>query len=204
MDSKELTIGKGQKQIQQTATTQSQEQYRTGVDAQNRLRNDPQLAARKALVEGRRGAINSGDLRNQKDFVSNAANVAERKRQRDMRANVMKGGVAGLASNYADPTQVALAEKAYSDEFERDSASQTHADLNQYMSETTAMETDLINHNAQIESGIMGTAFGTANNNLQLASQIAAQRASVLPGILGAAIGGASSMLTGSNWFNKK
>ena len=193
-------MGKGQKKLQQQSTARTDEQHRAGVEARERLRNDPALAERRALVSQRRSAINAGDLRNQKDFISNSANVAERKRQRDMRANLAKTGIAGLASNYADPTQIALAERANSDEWERDSAAQTHADMNAYIGQTEAMEADLINHNAQIESGIMTAAFGNSVQNMNLAAQIAAQRASIAPAIIGAAIGGASRIATA--WFN--
>lgn len=130
--------------------------------------------------------------------------MAEREQQRETKQNLTDTGVAGLASNYADPTQIALAKQLNKDEFARDSAAQTEADAKEYIGQTAAMESDIIQSDANIESGIQGTAFGTASNNLQLASQIAAQRASILPGIIGAALGAAGSVATGSNWFQRR
>lgn len=197
-------MGKGQRQLQTTATQQSKEQFAAGTAAQNRMINSPERIARKKLVGDRRSAINAGDLRSAKDFVSNSARVAEREQQRETKQNLTDTGIAGLASNYADPTQIALAKQMNKDEFARDSAAQTEADAKEYIGQTDAMESDIINSDANIESGIMGTAFGTASSNLNLASQIAAQRASILPGILGAALGAGASIAAGSNWFKNK
>ena len=189
--------------MQQTATNRSNEQYAVGKQAQVDLKNNPDFQARKARVAARRASIDAGDLANAKDFVSNRAAVDERKRARDAKANLVKTGVAGIASNYADPTAVALAEKAYEDEWARDSAAQTEFDAKEYMAQTDAMESDIINTGINIDSGIMNAGFGNASTNLQMASQIAAQRASVLPSILGSVISGAAGVAAGSNWFQR-
>lgn len=196
-------MGKGQKQIQQTATQRSTEQYAVGKQGQQDLQNNPDFKARQARVAERRAAIDAGDLANAKDFMSNKAKVAERMRGREARTNLTKTGVAGLASNYANPTQIALADQLYKDEFARDSAAQTEADARDYISQTEAMETDIINTGLGISSNVMNAGFGTANNNLQMAAQVAASRASILPSILGAAIQGGAAVATGSNWFQR-
>lgn len=196
-------MSKGQKAIQDTATQRSTAEYNAGVDARNRLRNDPALLARRALVASRRAAINAGDLRNAKDFIGNSANTAAQESQREAKSNLADTGIAGLAENYADPTRIALSKQVQKDEFARDSAAQTESDAKDYINQTSAMESDLIQTDANIESGVMNTAFGTSQSNLQLAAQIAASRSSVLPSILGAAIGGATSIATGGNWFQR-
>jgi hypothetical protein len=112
-------------------------------------------------------------------------------------------GIAGLASNYADPTQIALADKMNKDEFARDSAAQTESDAKDYIANTENMEQNLIGTETGVDSSIMNSAWGNANANLQTAAQIAASRASILPSILGSAIQGAAGIATGSNWFQR-
>lgn len=197
-------MGKGQKQLQQQATTQSQQQYQTGTQAQQALlAGSPEFNAYKTRVASRRAAIDTGTLAQAKDFISNSANVAAREQQRETKANLTKSGVAGLASNYADPNQIVLADKMNKDEFARDSAAQTEADANQYIGDTTAQEQDIINKEIGVDTSVMNTALGTSTSNLQLASQIAASRASILPSIIGSALGGASSIIAGGNWFQR-
>jgi len=164
--------------------------------------DNPELKARKARVAERRNAIDTGTISDAKDFISNRAAVAERERSREAKMNVTDTGVAGLAANFANPTQIALAKQLYKDEFARDSAAQTETDAKNYMDETDAMERDIISTTLGIDSGIMGTSFGVSQSNQQLAAQIAAQRASVFPSILGAAIGAGAGMITQSNWFS--
>lgn len=196
-------IAKGQKRIQDQAETRSSQQYQDAQAAKQRLLDNPELKARRLRVADRRKAIDSGTIADAKDFISNRAAVAERERSREARSNITDTGVAGLAANYANPTQIALAKQLNKDEFARDSAAQTETDAQNYMNETDAMERDIISTDLGINSGIMGTSFGVSQNNQQLAAQIAAQRASIVPGIIGAAIGGATGILTQSNWFNR-
>lgn len=196
-------MGKGQKELQTKATQRSDEQYATGNAASKRLTDgSEEFKKRKELVARRRKAIDTGTLAEQSDFIGNRANTAERERQRSLRANTLQTGVAGLASNYADPTQIALAEKANKDEFARDSAAQNEADAAAYMAETMGMEDQLINQQIGIDQNMMSSAWGNSNNNMQLASQIAAQRASIMPAILGGAIQAGASMA--GAWFSKK
>lgn len=197
-------MGKGQRQLQDTATRRSAEQYDRGRQAQLDLKNNPEFKALKARLAQRRKHLDTGTVADAKDFVSNRAAVAERKRQRDSKVNLTKTGVAGLASNYANPTQVALADKLYEDEFVRDSAAQTESDFKEYIAQTDAMERDVINTELGIDSGIMNSAFGVSQNSLSQAAQIAASRASILPSLLGGAISGFAGIASNSNWFNRR
>jgi hypothetical protein len=192
---------KGQKRIQQTAETRSAEQYQTGTDAAHRIENNPEVAARRALVQKRRGYIDAGKIGDAEDFVSNRAAIAQRAEQRDMRSNLASTGIAGLASNYADPTQVALADKTNKDEFARDSAATAEDDARKYISDTENMETGLINTELGADQSVMNSAWGSANSNLATAAQVAAARASIMPSILGAAIQGGAAIAAGGNWF---
>lgn len=194
-------MGKGQGRIQREAEQRSRQEYTDGQAAKQRMLNNPELKARKARVAERRKAIDAGDLANAKDFISNRSAVAERERARETRMNITDTGVAGLAANYADPTQIALAKKLYKDEFARDSAAQTEVDARNYIDETDAMERDIISTELGIDSGVMNTSFGVSQSNQTLAAQIAAQRASVVPGIIGSALGEGAGILTQSNWF---
>lgn len=196
-------MAKGQKRIQTTAETRSAQQYDAGNQASQRLQNNPEIAARRARIQKRRGYIDAGKIADAEDFVSNRAAIAKRSEQRDMRANLASTGIAGLAANYADPTQVALADKANKDEFARDSAAQTEQDAKEYMSETNAMEQDLINTETGVDSSIMSNAWGNSNANLQTAAQVAASRASIMPAILGSIISAGASVATQGNWFNR-
>lgn len=197
-------MGKGQKAIQQTATTRSAEQYAAGNDAAKRLVDSPELSALKDRVHTRRAAIDAGDLRGAKDFVGNSANTAAREQDRELKANLTKTGVAGLASNYADPTAVALADQANKDEFARDSAAQNEADAKDYIGQTENMESGIINTETGRDTAIMGNAWGNANSNLNTAAQVAAARSSILPSVLGSVIQGTAGVVEGSNWFQKK
>jgi hypothetical protein len=196
-------MSKGQKQLQQQATDRSAEQNRIGTAAANNVQNNPEVAAQRARVQGRRGYINAGDLADAKDFVSNRANTAAREQQRETKSNLLKTGVAGLASNYADPTQIALADKMNKDEFARDSAAQTESDAANYIADTENQEQGLINTELGASESVMNSAWNSSNQNMGMAAQIAASRASVMPAILGAAISGAAGIATGGNWFQR-
>ncbi len=197
-------MAKGQKKIQDQQTQRSEEQYDTGRAAQKRLVDgSPEFQARKARVGKRRGYIESGTIADDADFASNKQAVAERAEQFGRRQNLLDTGVAGLAANFADPTQVSLAKEAGKEEFGRDSAAQAQEDANNYRRETDAMENDLINTQINVDSGVMGNAFGTSQSQIQLASQIAAQRSSVLPSIIGMALGAGAQVAAGSGWFTK-
>jgi hypothetical protein len=196
-------MSKGQKQLQTTATNRSAEQYQAGTAASQRLQDNPEIAQRRALVQKRRGYIDSGTIGDAADFVSNRAAIANREQQRENKSNLAQTGIAGLASNYADPTQIALADKMNKDEFARDSAAQTESDAKDYIANTENMEQNLIGTETGVDSSIMNSAWGNANANLQTAAQIAASRASILPSILGSAIQGAAGIATGSNWFQR-
>lgn len=195
-------MAKGQGRIQQSAETRSAQEYQATQQARENQRNNPILQARAARVAARRKAIELGTVADDPEFMSNKAAVAQREQQRQNRANLTSTGVAGLASNYANPTLVALNEKARKDEFARDSAYQAHADLAGYMAETNALESDVQNTQLGIEGNIMAQAGGMSMSNQQLAAQIAAQRASIAPALIGAAIGGAAQVA--SAWFMPK
>lgn len=197
-------MGKGQKELQNTATQRSAEQYKAGQDATQRLiTGSPEEQARRKLIADRRHAIDTGTIAQARDFIGNQANTAERERQRQLRSSTAKTGIAGLASNYADPNQIALADQANKDEFARDSAAQNEADAQNYINQTTAMEDQTIGQQIGINQGIAGNAYGNSNSQIGLASQIAAQRASVLPSIIGAAISGAAGIASAgaTSWF---
>lgn len=192
-------MAKGQGRIQNTSEQRSAQEYQATQEARNNQRNNPILKAREARVAARRKAIELGTVADDPEFMSNKSAVAQREQQRRNRANLTSTGVGGLASNYANPTMVAMQEKALKDQFSRDSAYQAHADLAGYMAETNAMEADVQNTQLGIEGNIMAQAGGMSMSNQQLAAQIAAQRASIAPALIGAAIGGAAQVA--SAWF---
>lgn len=189
-------MAKGQESQQKKAEQRSDEQYADGRAAtQRQVAGSPELNARKQLVSDRNKAITSGTISESPDFLSNKAAVAKRAEDYKARLNLTKTGIAGMASNYADPTQVALANKVYEDEFARDSAAQAEDDARNHIAETRAMENDLIQTQINVNSGIMNSAYGVSQSQQQLAAQIASQR-NILPAIIGAAISGASSVAT--------
>lgn len=201
-------MAKNQKRIQQQQEQRSQQQYDTGLSAQKRLIDgSPEFQARQAQLAARNNYIQTGTIADDKNFVSNKDAVAERAMQFERRQNLTDTGIAGLAANYTNPTQIALAKQMSKDEFGRDSAAQTSADAKQYINDTRSMEDNIINQKIGIDSGIMGTAFGASQSQIQLAAQIASQRASVLPGILGMALGAAGQVASGGmagGWFARR
>lgn len=196
-------MGKGQKALQETATTRSNEQYQSAQDAKNRLINNQTLMDFKTRQAARRHAIETGQIADAKDFISNRAAVANRLEQYKTKANLTKTGIAGLASNYTNPNQIALANRLYEDEFARDSAAQAEADAKDYIAQTDANDQSIIALEQGRDAGIMNSSFGFAQNSMSQASQIAAQRASVLPSIIGSAISTGAGIITQSNWFNR-
>lgn len=152
----------------------------------------------------RRNSVETGTIADQADFVHNRTFLADQNAQREAKANLAKSGVAGLAENYADPTQIALAKRVIEDEWARDAASAAEEEAGNYIKETDAMENDLINTQINTDSNVMGSAFGVSQNQQQVAAQIAASRASVLPSILGMALGAGAQIATGAGWFSKK
>lgn len=192
--------------MQQKADKRADEEFAVAKDAQKRLVDgSPEFQAKKVQVAERRNAIDKGTIADRADFIGNKSFVAERNEQRDAKANLAKSGVAGLASNYADPTQIALAKQVIDDEWARDSATQQEQDAANYINETNAMENDIINSEIGTDTNIMSSAFGVSQQQQQTAAQIAASRASILPSILGMAIGAGSQVASAGTtaWFKK-
>lgn len=106
-------------------------------------------------------------------------------------------GVGGLGAAYTNPKALATQNQIMKDELARDSAMQAEEDKRQFISQTNAMENDIIGKKLGVDTSIMGTAFGQSNQNLSQAAQIAAQRASILPGIIGMGLQGASMFMSG-------
>ena len=199
-------MAKGQKELQQKADQRSDQQFATATEAQKRLVDgSPEFQAKKAQVAERRKSVDSGTIAERSDFIGNKSFVAERNAQREAKANLAKSGVAGLASNYANPTQIALAKQVIDDEWARDSATQQEQDALNYINETNAMENDIINAEANADASVMNSAFGVSQAQQDLAARISASRSSVLPAILGAFAGGVSLVATAGTgaWFNR-
>lgn len=160
------------------------------------LEGSPEFKAYQARVAKRRQAIDTGTFANSADFLSNKDAVAQRKATYDATASLKPTGLGALALNKVNPAAVADQERVRRDEFARDSAMQAESDKRGFIGETNAMESDIIGKKLGVDTTIMGAAFGQSNYNQSLAAQIAAQRASVLPSIVGGAISGVTGMFS--------
>lgn len=189
-------MGKQQKEIQQTATSRSDQQYNDAQAAKDRMLNSPEMKAYAARTAKRRTAIDTGTFANAADFLSNKDAVAQRKATYDATASLKPTGLGALALNKVNPAAVADQARVRTDEFARDSALQAESDKRGFIGETQAMESDILGKKLGVDSTIMGASFGQSNYNSSLAAQIAAQRASVLPSIIGGALGAAGSMFS--------
>jgi hypothetical protein len=187
-------LGKGQKELQKTATEQSKQDLVTAKAASDRLINNPQLKALEERTAADRTAIDNGTFQNSSRFSSNRDAVAQRIAQRNGSMSLARTGFGALGARYADPNQLAQQDNILRDENARDIALQAEEDARTFKNQTYLNEDNLINKRVGIDSGIMATAYGQSNYNFSQAAQIASQRASILPGILGAAISGAATV----------
>lgn len=191
------TIAKGQKQLQDTATKRSDEQYAVGKQAQqNLITGTPEMKADEQRVATRRATINSGDYLNAKDFYGNKDRLAEQQKIRDNVKSLTPTGAGGLALPYANATQIALADKVSNDEFARDQAAQNESDIRDYNAQTDAMEQNLINRQIGVNQSVMGEGFQQANINHQEAAQIARDRSASIMQLAGMALGGFANLAT--------
>lgn len=183
-------MAKGQKALQTTATTRDAEQYGTAKEAQSRLvEGSQEFKDYSARTADRRKTIEDGTFAESKDFLSNRDAVAARKSQRDASLNMADTGFGALGARYADPNQLAITNAITKDEFARDSAMQAEADKRAFVGQTEAQENDVVNKRIGVDSSVMSAGFNQANYNFSQAAQIAATRASLVPGLIGAALG---------------
>jgi hypothetical protein len=109
--------------------------------------------------------------------------------------NMASTGVGGLGAAYVNPKQLADQNQIMKDEFARDSAMQAEEDKRQFIGQTQLQESDIIGKKLGVDTTVMGGAFGQSNYNFSQAAQIAAQRASVLPGLAGGLLGGIAGFI---------
>lgn len=173
-------------------------------EQQARARADQDRAAAQAAREplrqriaARRKAIDAKDFDNAPDFIGNKHISAERNKVLENTANLTQTGIAGLGSQYANPDTVAMAAKLLKDRMAQVTGGQFEEDVNTYIRDTGNQETDLANADAGMYTSMYNTETQRAMSNQQLWTQIAMQRASVLPSLIGAGIGGVSGMFTG-------
>lgn len=149
-------------------------------------------------IAARRKAIDSHDFDHAPSFVGNSAITAERNKRMENEANLTQTGIAGLSSQYASPDTVAMASKLLKDRMAQNTGAQFESDVGDYIRGTDAQEADLANADAGMYSNFYGDEQSRAWQNQQLAAQIAMQRASVLPSLVGAGIGGLATVFTGA------
>lgn len=182
----------------------SAERHAQNQEAEARRRADEDRSSARAAREplrqriaARRKAIDAKDFDNAPDFIGNKHIAAERNKVLENTANLTQTGIAGLASSYANPDTVAMAAKLLKDRMAQTTGGQWEGDVNQYIQQTGAQETDLANADAGMFTNFYNTETQRAHNNQQIWTQIAMQRAAVLPSLIGAGIGGVAGMFTG-------
>jgi len=178
-----IFMAKGQKKLQNEASANAQQAQASTVAAETRLASDPLAEQRRIRIAARRKAITDGNVRDAPEFMSNAANVAERQRMRGLRTSLAPTGAAALGAAYASPEALASQNAVLNDSFDRDASAQAESDYRDY--------------SANVNSTILGNASQRSLSWQQIAAQIAAQRASVVPGLIGAGLGAGGSALSG-------
>lgn len=191
-------MAKGQKALQNTAKARDKENYETARQAQQRLVDgSPEFKAFADRTAGRQKTIDDGTFADSKEFLSNRDAVAARASQRNAAVNMADTGYGAVGARFADPNQLAITNAIMKDEFARDSAMQAESDKRGFIAQTEQQQNDVVNKKIGIDSNVMASGFNQSNYNFSQAAQIASTRASLVPGLIGAAVGGASSVLGG-------
>lgn len=190
-------MAKGQKKLQDQATQRSNEQYASGQQAQNDLRNSPEVAAWQARVKGMRDTINSGNYLNDKNFASNKSRLIDQKNQRESMLSLNPSGAGAMALSNANPNEVAQQRMIADDAFARDQTAQTEQDVRDFRANTDAQEGAIIDYKTGVNTNLMNTGYSNANQNWSNAFQVSQARAANNPWrqAMGAAIQGAVGML---------
>lgn len=186
-------MGKGSAQRH----AQNQEQQRLNQEREDRERARLAREPLRQRIAARRRSIDKKDFDNAPDFIGNKQISAERNKVLENTANLTQTGIAGLGSAYANPDTVGMASKLLKDRMAQVTGGQWESDVNDYIRDTGAQETDLANADAGMYSQFAQYNGQQAFNQQQLWTQIAMQRASVLPSLIGAGIGGVAGMFTG-------
>lgn len=151
----------------------------------------------RARVQARRHAIATHDYDHAPDFIGNNNIAAERNKRMENQADLTSTGIAGLGTAYASADSVAMAAKLLKDRQAQVTGGQFEEDVNNYIRGTDAEEKDLANADAGMYSGFSESENARAMENQRIATQIAMQRAQVIPSLIGAGIGGAAGMFQG-------
>lgn len=191
-------MAKGQKKLQETATARDKEDRESATAARERLIDgSPEFKAFADRTTANRKTIDEGTFADSKDFLSNRDAVAARTSQRKAQINMADTGYGAVGARYADPNQLAITNAIMDDEFARDSAMQAESDKRDFITQNKMDQSDVVNKKIGVDSTVMGSGFNQSNYNFGQAAQIASSRASLVPGLIGTAIGGFSSVYGG-------
>lgn len=181
------------KKTEKAEAKQRQMQFEA-EQADAKKRADAAREPMRMRINARRKSIDNKDYANNTDFINNTSIAAQANQQIQNQANLQDTGIAGLASSYADPTQVAMGARLIKDKMAQNSGMQYESDVKDFVRETSAMETDMMNSETGYYSNLSGQAAGQAFQNQNLAAQIAMQQSSWLPQAIGMGLQGFSSV----------
>ncbi len=172
------------------AEAQRQQQYNTIQQG------TPESRAYAARIAQRRASIDSGNISGASDFISNAQNRAELNRKYEGALNATPTGVGAIGRNYANPKEAALQSEMLGAYRARDNETGLENDWNQYIGQTEQMETGQLGRQDGINSLLLNESGQRQQSYLERAQAAAARRSQFWSGIIGAGIGGATSIAT--------
>lgn len=127
-------------------------------------------------------------------FKYDLADPGRRAKVREANLNLQPTGAFALGAQGANPQALAMARLRLNDQMDQDDAENYEGAVNNYMGEIKGMNADLANFDYSRNNALLGNAMNRWQAATRQWGDTANQMGSVLPGILGGALGAAGSI----------
>ncbi|GEM_PF-6445110 len=192
-------MAKGQKAFQNQQQQYAQQAATNSQAANDRLtQGTPEEQARRARVATRRKAIDSKKFGELPDFVPTFGAPAERQRRREALTSLTPTGATAMGFANANPTALAQMKMNMQDEFDRDAGLAYEQDVKNYIQDTDDMEMGIIRQRTDVDNSLLNSNNSRLMGHSQLQGQMASQRGSWLPSLIGGGLGAVGSIFAGA------
>ena len=170
-----------------------------GVDRDRILKDSPQLGFLRGIADRGSKWITARDYRQPADglYDVNLSDPAKRQAMRKANMNLAPTGATALGMSSANPTALAMAGQAQSDELDRDAAEAYQVGVKNYIGDIMGLNRDLTNYDFTRDNALLGNAMQRWQTSTGQWGQTANAQGSILPSILGGALGAAGSIAGG-------
>lgn len=169
------------------------------ADRNRILQDSPQLAFLRGIAKRGADWISAKDYRQPVDglFDVNLSDPAKRQAMRKANMNLAPTGATALGMSSANPTALAMARMAQNDELDRDSAQAYETGVKTYIGDVMGLNRDLTNYDFTRDQSLLGNATNRWQYSTGQWGDTARQMGSIVPGIIGSALGAGGQILGG-------